>query len=208
MLTGTNTSSTRGRLRRSTPTATNVAIATACSGPSRTRTSGSAILTAAAMITPAAAAARPESTPWISGNAPKRRYAVPAAIISATDGPSNPTTQASAPGVPRIRAPNTAQRLTMLGPGRNWHNARRSLNSCAVIQPLFSTSIRRAHASTPPKLDIERPAKARNNAAMEGREAATTAEGASGSAGGTAEGVESGMPQRLTPDVIDGQTVH
>src|SRR5229473_5834410 len=111
--------------------------------------------------------------------------------------------------MPRIRAPNTAQRLTMLGPGRNWHNARRSLNSCAVIQPLVSTSIRRAHANTPPKLDIETPAKARHNAAMDGRKAATaaTAAGASGSAGGTAEGVESDMPQRLTPDVIDGQTV-
>src|SRR5258707_11223586 len=112
--------------------------------------------------------------------------------------------------MPRIRAPNTAQRLTMLGPGRNWHNARRSLNSCAVIQPLFSTSIRRAHANTPPKLVIETPAKARHNAAIEGCGAATatTAEAASGSAGGTAEGVESDMPQRLTPDVIDGQTVH
>jgi formylmethanofuran:tetrahydromethanopterin formyltransferase len=44
---------------------------------------------------------------------------------------------------------------------------------------------------------------------MDGRKAATaaTAAGASGSAGGTAEGVESDMPQRLTPDVIDGQTV-
>src|SRR6266436_2845721 len=119
---------------------------------------------------------------------------VPAAIISTTDGPSNPTRQASAPGVPRIRMPNTAQRLTMLGPGRNRHNAKRSLNFCAVIQPLFSTSIRRTHANTPPKLDMERPAKARHNAAMDGREAATaaTAEGASGSAGGTAEGVELG----------------
>jgi len=109
--------------------------------------------------------------------------------------------------MPRIRAPNTAQRLTMFGPGRNWHNARRSLNSCAVIQRLFSTNIRRAHANTPPKLDIETAAKARHNAAMGGRDAAT-AEGASGSAGGTAEGVESDMPQRLTPDVIEGQTVH
>jgi hypothetical protein len=74
---------------------------------------------------------------------------------------------------------------------------------------LFSTSIWRAHANTPPKLDIETPAKARHNSAMDGRKAATaaTAAGASGSAGGTAEGVESDMPQRLTPDVIDGQTV-
>src|SRR5260221_5132092 len=111
--------------------------------------------------------------------------------------------------MPRSRAPNTAQRLTMLGPGRTRHNARRSLNSCAVIQPLFLTSLRRAHANTPPKLDIETPAKVRHNSAMEGCGAATaaTAEAASGSAGGTAEGVESDMPQRLTPDVIDGQTV-
>src|SRR6266478_2194599 len=118
---------------------------------------------------------------------------VPAAIISTTDGPSSPTRQASAPGMPRIRLPNTAQRLTMLGPGRNWHNARRSLNSSAVIQPLFSTSIRRAHANTPPKLDIDTPAKVRHNSTMEGRGAATevTAEGAPGSAAGAAEGVES-----------------
>src|SRR5258708_3925757 len=122
---------------------------------------------------------------------------VPAAIISTTDGPSNPTRQARAPGMPRIRTPNTAHRLTMLGPGRNWHNARRLLNSSAVIQPLFSTSIRRAHANTPPKLDIETPANVRHNSAMEGRGAATaaTAGGASGSAVRAAEGVESDMPQ-------------
>jgi hypothetical protein len=49
------------------------------------------------------------------------------------------------------------------------------LNSVAVIQRLFSTSIRRAHANAPPKLDIETPAKVRNNTAIEGRRAAATA---------------------------------
>src|SRR5215831_10348925 len=193
MLAGTITSSTRGRLRRSTPIATNVASATACSGPRRTRTSGSASLTAVAIIIPAAAAASPDSTPCNSGNAPKRRYNVPAAIISTTDGPSNPIRQASAPGTPRTRTPNTALKLTMFGPGRNWHNARRSLNSSAVIQRLFSTSIRRAHANTPPKLDIETPAKARNKSAIAG-----TAEEALGSAAGAGDGVESDS------DITDG----
>ena len=38
-------------------------------------------------------------------------------------GPINPTSATTAPAKPRMRRPNTTERFTTLGPGRNWHSA-------------------------------------------------------------------------------------
>src|SRR5713226_676730 len=75
-------------------------------------------------------------------------------------GPINPTSATAAPTGPRMRRPNTTERLTTFGPGRNWHSAYASLNSAGVIHLRSSTSIRRDHARTPPKPQSEIRAKA------------------------------------------------
>src|SRR5215204_3538258 len=72
-----------------------------------------------------------------------------------------PASAASAPRPPPQREPNTTAKLTMLGPGRNWQRANASLNSSALIQRRCSTTIRRAHGSTPPNAITETEAKPR-----------------------------------------------
>ncbi len=49
----------------------------------------------------------------------------------------------------------------MFGPGRNWHSASTSLNSCGVIHRFSITNMRRAQGSTPPKLRSDTQANAR-----------------------------------------------
>src|SRR5436190_4073302 len=78
-------------------------------------------------------------------------------------GPIRPAKAAHPPAKPPKREPNTKDRLTMLGPGRTWQSANVSLNSSAVIQRCWSTILRRAHPSTPPKPDSDIFAKARNS---------------------------------------------
>ena len=55
----------------------------------------------------------------------------------------------------------------MFGPGRNWHSASTSLNSCGVIHRFSITSMRRAQGSTPPKLRSETQANARKISTIE-----------------------------------------
>ncbi len=62
----------------------------------------------------------------------------------------SPKNAASAPGIPRNRAPSATERLMTFGPGRNWHNAKISVNSAGPSQRRRSTTIRRAQGSTPP----------------------------------------------------------
>src|SRR4029079_12434642 len=76
---------------------------------------------------------------------------MPAASITQNGKIKKPDQAAIAPVGPRIREPNTAVRLTTLGPGRNWQSAYTSLNSSAVIQRFRSTNIRRVHINVPPK---------------------------------------------------------
>ena len=84
-------------------------------------------------------------------------------------GPIRPAKAAHPPAKPPKREPNTKERLTILGPGRIWQSAKVSLNSSAVIQRCWSTMLRRAQASTPPKPASDILAKARNSSIRPGR---------------------------------------
>ena len=88
-----------------------------------------------------------------------------------------PASATAAPAAPPKREPNTTEKLTTLGPGRNWDSANASLNSSAVIHPRWSTIMRRAHGSAPPNPEMETTTKARNSSSREGR-AATDRDGA------------------------------
>src|SRR6202521_5171543 len=61
----------------------------------------------------------------------------------------------SAPRTPRMREPNTTEKFTTLAPGRNWQSENTSLNSAALIQRRFSTTMRYAHGKVPPKPDSD-----------------------------------------------------
>ncbi len=89
----------------------------------------------------------------------------------------SPASATAAPAAPPKREPNTTEKFTTLGPGRNWDNANASLNSSAVIQRRWSTIMRRAHGSAPPNPETETTTKARNSSSREGR-AATERDGA------------------------------
>src|SRR6185295_10136051 len=103
----------------------------------------------------------------------------------ATGGISRPASATAAPAAPCSREPNTTAKLTMLAPGRNWPIANASLNSCAVIQRLSSTMVRRAHGSTPPNPCSAMVENAANSSAMEG---GGTGGGAAGDASGGGSG--------------------
>ena len=49
-------------------------------------------------------------------------------------GPIRPMRAIAAPAGPPKRRPNTTEKLTRLGPGKNCASAKASLNSSAVIQ--------------------------------------------------------------------------
>src|ERR1700757_3720410 len=108
-------------------------------------------------------------------------------MMMSNGGPSRAATAVIAPATPPKRAPNTTEKLIVFGPGRNCDSAKVSLNSCAVIQPLRSTIIRRDHGSAPPNDASDTAAKARNNSDRVGR----TGAGAPGDA------VESDMTATL-----------
>src|SRR4029453_15442053 len=90
-------------------------------------------------------------------------------VTMISGGPIRPASATAAPGAPPKRDPNTTEKLTTLGPGRNWDRAKASLNSSAVIPPRFSTIIPRAHGSAPPNPEIETMTNARNNSDNLGR---------------------------------------
>src|SRR6478609_130286 len=106
-------------------------------------------------------------------------------------GPMSPASATAAPDAPPKREPNTTEKFTTFGPGRNCESAKASLNSSAVIQPFCSTILRRAHGKAPPKPEIETIAKARNSSDKAGRFAADKE--VSG-----CERVESDMRRRVT----------
>ena len=83
-------------------------------------------------------------------------------------GPISPASATAAPRAPPKRKPNTTEKFTTFGPGRNCDSAKASLNSSAVIQRFCSTIIRRAHGSAPPKPESDTMTKARNSSESEG----------------------------------------
>src|SRR5215475_11982593 len=95
-------------------------------------------------------------------------------------GPIRPASATAAPGAPPKRDPKTTEKLTTLGPGRNWDRAKASLNSSAVIHRRCSTIIRRAQGSAPPKPEIETMTNARNSSDNLGRTTAGDGGGAAG----------------------------
>src|SRR6516225_6995299 len=84
-------------------------------------------------------------------------------------GPISPASATAAPGAPPKREPNTTEKFTTFGPGRNWESANASLNSSDVIQRRCSTIIRRAHGSAPPNPEMETITKARKSSESLGR---------------------------------------
>src|SRR5476651_1020237 len=87
-------------------------------------------------------------------------------------GPIKPASATAAPAAPPKREPNTTEKFTTFGPGRNCESAKASLNSSDVIQHFCSTILRRAQGSVPPKPDTETTAKARNSSDSDGRSVA------------------------------------
>src|SRR6185295_6095880 len=101
--------------------------------------------------------ATPTNAAIAMSGAQSRRLRNNGAAIFATTAISSPTAAAVMPARMRPsisispnREPNTTEKLTTLGPGRNWDSANASLNSSAVIHPRWSTIMRRAHGSAPP----------------------------------------------------------
>src|SRR5215470_17056404 len=84
-------------------------------------------------------------------------------------GPIRPASATAAPGAPPKREPNTTEKLTTFGPGRNCESAKASLNSSEVIQRRSSTIIRRAQGSAPPNPEMETITKARKSSESLGR---------------------------------------
>src|SRR5262245_39083683 len=101
-------------------------------------------------------------------------------VTMISGGPIKPASATAAPGAPPKRDPKTTEKLTTLGPGKNWDRAKASLNSSAVIHRRCSTIIRRAHGSAPPKPEIEIMTNARNSSARVGRTTAGDGHGAAG----------------------------
>src|ERR1700754_262062 len=94
-------------------------------------------------------------------------------MMMSSGGPSRPASAAAEPAAAPQRAPNTTEKMIVFGPGRNCDSAKVSLNSCAVIQPLRSTIIRRDQGSAPPNDASDTAAKARNNSDRVGRTGAS-----------------------------------
>ncbi|MNI77656.1 hypothetical protein D3C73_1339640 [compost metagenome] len=92
----------------------------------------------------------------------------------------SPIKAAKAPRGPRNFIPSATDRLMMLPPGRNWHRPSRSVNSAPLSQPCFSTTMRRARGSAPPKAVRPSMRKPVNNCPQVGggRLAASRVEGA------------------------------
>src|SRR4051794_23127819 len=107
-------------------------------------------------------------------------------------GPTSPAKAAMPPATPRNREPNTTDRLTMFGPGRERHSAKNSLNSSAVIQRGWAPKPRRGQASTPPKPASDILANATNSSARPGWLGGLKAgiSGAGTAAGGKSEGID------------------
>jgi hypothetical protein len=76
-------------------------------------------------------------------------------MMVATGAAISPAKAARAPIAPRNRWPTAMDRLTTLGPGRNWHRARVEAKSSGSIQPRWSTRMRRAQGKAPPNADID-----------------------------------------------------
>src|SRR5665213_346906 len=93
-----------------------------------------------------------------------------------------PRKAAAEPARPRKRAPTAIERLTMLGPGRNWQSANVSRNSRSDSQCVSSTSLRRAQGSTPPKATAETIMKLKNSSRSVGISAAPPSSLGTGSA--------------------------
>src|SRR3569833_2855753 len=83
-------------------------------------------------------------------------------------GSIRPKKAAAAPATPPKRAPNTTEKLTTFGPGRNCASANASLNSCVFIQRFCSTIMRRAQGSAAPKPDSATLTKEMNSSARPG----------------------------------------
>ena len=81
---------------------------------------------------------------------------------------SQPEKAGKRPLDPGVSRSDHDREMTMFGPGSDWHSDRVSVKSSSVIQPLRSTSIRRANGSTPPNPDNPTPRKARNMARASG----------------------------------------
>src|SRR6516164_2335092 len=84
-------------------------------------------------------------------------------------GPIKPARATAAPDAPAKREPNTTEKFTTFGPGKNCDSANASLNSSAVIQCFCSTIMRRAHGKAPPKPEMDTTTKARNSSDRDGR---------------------------------------
>src|SRR6476660_7244145 len=98
-------------------------------------------------------------------------------VTTIKGGTIRPARATAAPGAPPKREPNTTEKFTTFGPGRNCESAKASLNSSAVIQCFCSTILRRAHGSAPPNPEMETTTKAENSSGRDGR---TDAAGGSG----------------------------
>src|ERR1035437_6208160 len=143
----------------------------------RLTNSGAAILATTAISRPTAAAVMPARMRLSVSRPPKRSYKIASTMTIIRGGTSSPASATAAPAGPPKRAPNTTEKLITFGPGRNCESAKVSLNSSVVIQRFCPTIMRRAHGSTPPKAEIDTPAKARNSSASEGCKAGGGAAG-------------------------------
>ena len=65
----------------------------------------------------------------------------------------SPSSETSAPVAPWKRAPTQTARLSVLGPGMNWHRPNSEVNSSEESHSLSTTTVCRAHDMTPPNPD-------------------------------------------------------
>src|SRR5512143_1926488 len=169
MLIGASPANTNGSGHCMIATPTNAAIAMSGAQSHRLRNNGAAILATTAINRPVAAAVMPARMRPSISRSPNCAYRNASTVTMMSGGPISPASATAAPGAPPKRDPNTTEKFTTFGPGRNCDSANASLNSSAVIHRRCSTIIRRAQGSAPPNPEIDTTTKARNNANSEGR---------------------------------------
>src|SRR5262245_56040952 len=118
-LMGASTAKTSGNGHCMIATPTNAAIAISGAQSQRLRNNGAAIFATTAISSPTAAAVMPARMWPSSSSSPNRAYKKASTVTMINGGPMSPASATAAPVAPPKREPNTTEKFTTLGPGRN-----------------------------------------------------------------------------------------
>src|SRR5262245_6502149 len=119
MLMGASTTKTSGSGHCMIATPTNAAIAMSGAQSQRLRNNGAAIFATTAISSPTAAAVMPARMRPSISSSPNCAYKKASIVTMISGGPMSPASATAAPAAPPKREPNTTEKFTTLGPGRN-----------------------------------------------------------------------------------------